>query len=148
MTTPVVSFFNNNGGVGKTTLVYHLAWMASELGVSVLAVDLDPQANLTAACLDANVVEKLWDGARQTVYGAIAPLVEGVGDLSSVDVQAVSPAAQPSGGGFEASESGARVRSAMAKLPRWERSSFPSRKRSLESYSSRRTRGFSRGGSR
>ena len=148
MTTPVVSFFNNNGGVGKTTLVYHLAWMASELGVSVLAVDLDPQANLTAACLDANVVEKLWDGARQTVYGAIAPLLEGVGDLSSVDVQAVSPAAQPSGGGFEASERGARVRSAMAKLPRWERSSFPSRKRSLESYSSRRTRGFSRGGSR
>ena len=91
MTTPVVSFFNNNGGVGKTTLVYHLAWMASELGVSVLAVDLDPQANLTAACLDANLVEKLWDGARQTVYGAIAPLLEGVGDLSSVDVQAVAP---------------------------------------------------------
>ena len=45
MTTPVVSFFNNKGGVGKTTLVYHLAWMAADLGVKVLVADLDPQAN-------------------------------------------------------------------------------------------------------
>ena len=34
-----IAFFNNKGGVGKTTLVYHLAWMYA---------DLDPQANLTA----------------------------------------------------------------------------------------------------
>jgi len=26
-----IVFFNNKGGVGKTTLVYHLAWMFSEL---------------------------------------------------------------------------------------------------------------------
>lgn len=91
MTAPVVSFFNNKGGVGKTTLVYHLAWMAAEMGVNVLAADLDPQANLTAACLDDDLVEKLWDGKRQTVYGAISPLLEGVGDLESVDVQHVAP---------------------------------------------------------
>lgn len=91
MTTPVVSFFNNKGGVGKTTLVYHLAWMAADLGVTVLAADLDPQANLTAACLDADRVEKLWEGKRQTIYGAISPLLEGVGDLETVEVQRVAP---------------------------------------------------------
>jgi chromosome partitioning protein len=91
MTPPVVSFFNNKGGVGKTTLVYHLAWMAAEMGVNVLAADLDPQANLTAACLDADIVEHLWDGKRQTIYGAISPLLDGVGDLETVDLQTVAP---------------------------------------------------------
>ena len=46
MTT--IAFFNNKGGVGKTSLVYHLALMYAEIGVSVVAADLDPQANLTA----------------------------------------------------------------------------------------------------
>jgi cellulose biosynthesis protein BcsQ len=40
---PVAAFFNNKGGVGKTTLVYHLAWMLSGLGVKVLAANLDPR---------------------------------------------------------------------------------------------------------
>ena len=43
-----IAFFNNKGGVGKTSLIYHLAWMFAERGVNVLAVDLDPQANLTS----------------------------------------------------------------------------------------------------
>lgn len=55
-----IGFFNNKGGVGKTTLVYHLSWMLRELGLSVVAVDLDPQANLTASFLDDDSVEKLW----------------------------------------------------------------------------------------
>jgi cellulose biosynthesis protein BcsQ len=46
MTTSVVTFFNNKGGVGKASLVYHLAWMLSELDRRVLLADLDPQANL------------------------------------------------------------------------------------------------------
>lgn len=46
---PVIAFFNNKGGVGKTSLVYHIAWMLSELGWNVLAADLNPQANLTGA---------------------------------------------------------------------------------------------------
>ena len=43
MSVPVVAFFSNKGGVGKTSLVYHLAWMFSDLEVRVLAADLDPQ---------------------------------------------------------------------------------------------------------
>lgn len=37
MSTPVIAFFNNKGGVGKTSLVYHLAWMYAE-GAHVKAV--------------------------------------------------------------------------------------------------------------
>lgn len=37
----IVTFFNNKGGVGKTSLVYHLAWMYGSMGLRVLAADLD-----------------------------------------------------------------------------------------------------------
>ena len=56
MTT--VAFFNNKGGVGKTSLVYHLAWMLRELGGRVIAADLDPQANLTGMFLDETGSER------------------------------------------------------------------------------------------
>jgi len=49
MNFPVSTFFNNKSGVGKTSLVYHLSWMFSELDHTVVTVDLDAQANLTAA---------------------------------------------------------------------------------------------------
>jgi len=83
MTIPIVAFFNNKGGVGKTSLVYHLAWMYADLGRRVLAADLDPQANLTAAFLDEDRLEELWtenEGAL-TVVDAISPLLRGVGDI-------------------------------------------------------------------
>jgi cellulose biosynthesis protein BcsQ len=48
MSAPVIAFFNNKGGLGKTSLVYHLAWMMAEKRLRVVAADLDPQANLTA----------------------------------------------------------------------------------------------------
>jgi chromosome partitioning protein len=57
---PVIAFFNNRGGVGTTTLVYHLAWMFSDLGIRVLAADLDPQADLTTLCLGVDQIETLW----------------------------------------------------------------------------------------
>ena len=80
-----IAFFNNKGGVGKTSLVYHLAWMYARLGVNVLAADLDPQANLTSMFLDDGRLEPLWPetGERRTVYGALRPLLEGTGDVGS-----------------------------------------------------------------
>ena len=53
-----IDFFNNKGGVGKTSLVYHLAWMQAGLGARVLAADLDPQANLTSVCLTEDRLEQ------------------------------------------------------------------------------------------
>ena len=61
MTAPILTFFNNKGGVGKTSLVYHLSWMLAEMGKSVVAIDLDPQANLTSSFLDEIQLEELWD---------------------------------------------------------------------------------------
>ncbi len=88
--TKVIALFNNKGGVGKTTLLYHLAWMLHEQRVRVLVVDLDPQANLTSAFLDDDTVEKLWsDTGRKTVYGAIAPLLEGEGGVVGAYVHEV-----------------------------------------------------------
>lgn len=85
MSVPVLTFFNNKGGVGKTSLVFHLAWMFAEMGKRVVAIDLDPQANLTSAFLDEDVLEALWDDesarpAGSTIYGCIQPLIK-VGDI-------------------------------------------------------------------
>jgi len=89
--TPVVTFFNNKGGVGQTSLVYHLAWMYAELGTRVVAVDLDPQANLTAAFLDEDELEALWPatGPGQTVFGSISPLLRGIGDIAATSMREI-----------------------------------------------------------
>ncbi len=77
-----IALFNNKGGVGKTTLTYHLAHMVSRLGWRVLAVDLDPQANLTSAFFDEQKLESLWEPmSNGTVLSAISPLIRGLGDI-------------------------------------------------------------------
>ncbi|MFZ3159639.1 MAG: ParA family protein [Rhodoferax sp.] len=88
-----VAFFNNKGGVGKTSLVYHLAWMFAEHGVKTLAVDLDPQANLTAMFLTESRLELLWpDGDHpDTIYGAINPILRGTGDINAPHVERINP---------------------------------------------------------
>ena len=75
-----LTLFNNKGGVGKTTLVYHLAWMFSLQGYSVLAADLDPQCNLTSAFLTEEQVENLPEGS--SIYAAVSPIMEGIGDIA------------------------------------------------------------------
>ncbi|MCD4738196.1 MAG: AAA family ATPase [Anaerolineae bacterium] len=91
MNVPVVAFFNNKGGVGKTSLVYHLAWMYADLGFSVLAADLDPQANLTSAFLDEDRLIQLWidEKGKHTIYDSLRPLIRGVGDISEPVVERV-----------------------------------------------------------
>jgi chromosome partitioning protein len=87
-----LAFFNNQGGVGKTSLVYHLAWMFADHGVKTLAVDLDPQANLTAMFLDEERLEDLWpdDEHPGTVYGAIRPILRGIGDIAQPGVERIN----------------------------------------------------------
>lgn len=86
-----IAFFNNKGGVGKTTLTYHLACMFSALGAKVLAVDLDPQANLTSSFLDDARLEELWSSEpAKSVAGSLAPLLERLGDVQPAHVEEVS----------------------------------------------------------
>src|SRR5947209_16301688 len=53
--------FFGSARTGKTTLVYHLASMLAELGESVLAVDLDPNPDLTNRFLPEAVLESFWN---------------------------------------------------------------------------------------
>jgi cellulose biosynthesis protein BcsQ len=95
MSIPVLTFFNNKGGVGKTSLVYHLAWMLSEMGKRVVAIDLDPQANLTSAFLEQDDLEALWEPApgsqpNHTIYQCLKPLTE-AGDILEPQTRHINP---------------------------------------------------------
>lgn len=87
--TAHIAFFNNKGGVGKTSLVYHCAFMFAELGRRVLAVDLDPQSNLSIMALDESRLEALWPDEDHplTMYGAVAPLFDGTGDVRPAHIE-------------------------------------------------------------
>lgn len=86
-----IAFFNNKGGVGKTSLVYHLGFMFAELGKRVLFADLDPQSNLSAMCLTEDRLEAIWNlSPRPTIYGAIDKLKRGVGDVEAIAPENVS----------------------------------------------------------
>lgn len=87
--TPHIAFFNNKGGVGKTSLVYHCAYMFAEQGLRVLVADLDPQSNLSIMALDEARLEALWpdDEHPLTLYGAVAPLFDGTGDVQSAHIE-------------------------------------------------------------
>ena len=93
MTPPIIAFFNNKGGVGKTSLVYHLAWMYFDLGLKVIAADLDPQANLTAAFLDEDRLEEIWEGGNvdsyNTIFRCVKPLLSGIGDIATPNLEKI-----------------------------------------------------------
>lgn len=88
-----IAFFNNRGGVGKTTLVYHLAWMFAEMGLSVVAADLDPQANLSSLFLDEDTLEAIWTEPQtpRSVLGSLIPQLEGAGEVTAPWIAEVAP---------------------------------------------------------
>ena len=87
-----MAFFNNKGGVGKTTLAYHLAWMFAEMNLSVVAADLDPQMNLTSMFLEDEMLEGIWTDAEssRTVAASLAPLLDGTGDVADPHVTGIT----------------------------------------------------------
>lgn len=87
-----ITFFNNKGGVGKTSLVYHLAWMFSELGERTIAVDLDPQSNLTSAFLTEERLEELWpeEDRHLTILATLQQLLDRLGDIQPPHLERIS----------------------------------------------------------
>lgn len=106
----VISVFNNKGGVGKTTLTYHLGHALSEMGYKVLMLDADPQCNLTIFSLDQETIHHIWESedefidegfesakeklssaefvklneAPRSLHYLLKPTEEGTGDLDSL----------------------------------------------------------------
>ena len=78
----IVGIFNNKGGVGKTTYLYHIAHVLARKDQTVLMVDCDPQCNLTAYALEDAAVERSWDAERgNSIFRAVELLHESMGDI-------------------------------------------------------------------
>jgi chromosome partitioning protein len=61
----VIAFFNQSGGVGKTTVTQNIGYQLSTKGHRVLLLDMDPQASLTTFMgLDVSKLDK-------TIYDAL-----------------------------------------------------------------------------
>lgn len=69
----ILSVVNQKGGVGKTTLCYHLCHRAAELGFKTAVFDLDSQANLTFA-LTGNVDLLKTPGGASCLFDLSAPI--------------------------------------------------------------------------
>lgn len=57
----IISLFNNKGGVGKSTLGFHLGCALGELGKRVLFIDMDPQCNLTIFGMFEERLHTIWE---------------------------------------------------------------------------------------
>jgi chromosome partitioning protein len=67
----VVSLINMKGGVGKTAIATHLARMAPFYGYRTLAIDIDPQANLSQALLGGYDYHRHLQEARPTIASVL-----------------------------------------------------------------------------
>ena len=76
-----VAFFNNKGGVGKTTLLCNVAaYIAQHRGKKVCVVDADPQCNATQYFFDEETIYRLYsDDDSFTIFNVLEPLSLGEG---------------------------------------------------------------------
>ncbi len=79
----VISIFNNKGGVGKTTYMYHVAHLLARKGLTVLMVDCDSQCNLTSYSMADSEIKKSWRDDGNSVFQAIDPVYRTTGDIRS-----------------------------------------------------------------
>jgi cellulose biosynthesis protein BcsQ len=82
-----VVFFNNKGGVGKTTLAANVAaQLVHDRALRILLVDCDPQCNSTQLILDnGRWVEMYWNGQKSTqptLMDLVRPIELGDSDIS------------------------------------------------------------------
>jgi chromosome partitioning protein len=76
-----ISFFNNKGGVGKTTFLFHVAHRIAELGKTTLIVDCDSQCNLTAYTLTDQQIDQAWKPEGNSIYRQIELVDRTIGDI-------------------------------------------------------------------
>jgi len=83
-----ITFFNNKGGVGKTTLLCNLAaYIADEYDVKVLVIDADPQCNATQYMFDDKRIAYFYEETTSfTIYNIIKPLSLGKGYSKELNI--------------------------------------------------------------
>lgn len=81
-----IAFFNNKGGVGKTTLACNLvSYLNMHKGKRVLLVDADPQCNATQAILDDGRCEAIYlsnTDSTKTLYYYLQPFEQGDAEIA------------------------------------------------------------------
>lgn len=87
--TKAICFFNNKGGVGKTTLVANLAAeLALNFRAKVLVVDADPQCNFTQYVLgEVEAFEIYSENDPTSVFSVIRPISLGRGYSSELPIR-------------------------------------------------------------
>ncbi len=75
-------FFNNKGGVGKTTFIQHLGYALERQGKKILFIDADPQCNLTAYICTDEQIDKFWL-SKDSIYNVVQPIIVGTGDIDT-----------------------------------------------------------------
>lgn len=87
----VVTFFNNKGGVGKTTLGVNIAsYFSTQMKKRILIVDVDPQANTTQMLVPEDNWEKLYSEENKevmTLYDYLVPLIQGDPEIDTSSLE-------------------------------------------------------------
>lgn len=90
-----ICFFNNKGGVGKTTLACNVAaYLAEKHKLAVLVVDADPQCNATQLILPDDVTSALYQAGNSefdSLQTVLAPIMAGDATITS-DIKPATPA--------------------------------------------------------
>ncbi|EME3509430.1 ParA family protein, partial [Enterococcus faecium] len=79
-----ITFFNNKGGVGKTTLVSNVsAYLNYKMRKKILVLDADPQANTTQMAISDEYWETYYgiNPTRQTIKDLFMPIVDGEANI-------------------------------------------------------------------
>lgn len=88
----IISIFNNKGGVGKTTYLFHIAHLLERQGKKVLMVDLDSQCNLSSYAMTDADLERSWRSDRgNSIWNAIERVYSGMGDIRNRRPSSVNP---------------------------------------------------------
>lgn len=75
-----IAFFNNKGGVGKTTLLCNVAaYAALHMGLKVCVIDADPQCNATQYFFNEDALDEIYADDGFTILDIVEPLTEGEG---------------------------------------------------------------------
>lgn len=88
-----IAFFNNKGGVGKTTLLCNLAgYLGIKRNLNILVIDADPQSNATAYLLDEASIGEIYSGGLEnSLYGYYEPVERGRGYSEDIPFVTRSP---------------------------------------------------------